>query len=34
MQRLDAQVPHLRDSLTVAKVGNFRGSENPDNLHT
>jgi hypothetical protein len=23
-------VPHLRDSLIVAKVGHFRGSENPD----
>jgi hypothetical protein len=23
-------VPHLRDGLIVAKVGHFRGSENPD----
>jgi hypothetical protein len=23
-------VPHLRDGLIVDKVGNFRGSENPD----
>jgi hypothetical protein len=25
-------VPHLRDGFIVAKVGHFRGSENPDNL--
>jgi hypothetical protein len=24
------RVPHLRDGLIVAKVGHFRGSENPD----
>jgi hypothetical protein len=24
-----SRVPHLRDSLIVAKVGHFRGSENP-----
>jgi hypothetical protein len=24
---------HLRDGFIVAKVGNFRGSENPDNLN-
>jgi hypothetical protein len=27
-------VPHLRDSLIVAKVGHFRGSENPDTLNS
>jgi hypothetical protein len=27
-------VPHLRDGLIVAKVGNFRGSENPDTLNS
>ena len=26
------RVPHLRDGLIVAKVGNFHGSENPDTL--
>jgi hypothetical protein len=25
-------VPHLRDGLIVAKVGYFRGSENPSQL--
>jgi hypothetical protein len=24
------RVPHLRDGLIVAKVGHFRGSENPN----
>jgi REP element-mobilizing transposase RayT len=27
-------VPHLRDSLIVAKVGHFRGSENLDTLNS
>jgi len=27
-------VPHLRDGLIVAKVGHFRGSENPDTLNS
>ena len=27
-----SRVPHLRDGLIVAKVGHFRGSENPDTL--
>jgi hypothetical protein len=25
------RVPYLRDGFIVAKVGHFRGSENPDN---
>src|SRR5712664_2476333 len=28
------RVPHLRDSLIVAKVGHFRGSESPDTLNS
>jgi hypothetical protein len=28
------RVPHLRDGLIVAKVGHFRGSENPDILRS
>jgi putative transposase len=27
-------VPHLRDGFIVAKVGHFRGSENPDTLNS
>jgi hypothetical protein len=27
-------VPHLRDGFIVAKVGHFRGSENPETSHT
>jgi hypothetical protein len=27
-------VPHLRDGFIVAKVGYFRGSENPDTLNS
>jgi hypothetical protein len=26
----ESTVPHLRDGFIVAKVGHFRGSENPD----
>jgi hypothetical protein len=29
-----SRVPHLRDGLIVAKVGHFRGSENPDTLNS
>ncbi len=28
------RVPHLRDGFIVAKVGYFRGSENPDTLNS
>jgi hypothetical protein len=30
--RITTRVPHLRDGFIVDKVGNFRGSENPDPL--
>ena len=28
------RMPHLRDGFIVAKVGYFRGSENPDTLNS